>query len=89
MAVRMLTYSGLLVAEGVLREGGALQPVLPVVIYNGRSPWTAPSDVSTLIAAGGAALSRYQLSQQYFLLDEGRVDGGTLPPGNLVSALGR
>ena len=36
MAVRMLTYSGLLyqrlVAEGVLRERGALPPVLPVVI---------------------------------------------------------
>ena len=91
MAVRMLTYSGLLyqrlVAEGALREGGALPPVLPVVIYNGRSPWTAPADVSELIAAGGAALARYQPSQQYFLLDEGRVDGGSLPPDNLVSAL--
>ncbi len=91
MAVRMLTYSGLLyqrlVAEGVLRERGALPPVLPVVIYNGRSPWTAPTDVSELIAAGGPALLRYQPSQQYFLLDEGRVDGGSLPPGNLVSAL--
>ena len=91
MAVRMLTYSGLLyqklVAEGVLRERGALPPVLPVVIYNGRSPWTAPTDLSELIAGGGAALARYQPSQQYFLLDEGRVDGGALPPGNLVSAL--
>ena len=70
MAVRMLTYSGLLyqrlVAEGVLRERGALPPVLPVVIYNGRSPWTAPADVAELIAAGGAALARYQPSQQYF-----------------------
>ena len=91
MAVRMLTYSGLLyqrlVGEGVLREHGALPPVLPVVIYNGRSPWTAPTDVAELIAAGGAALARYQPSQQYFLLDEGRVDGGSLPPDNLVSAL--
>ena len=50
MAVRMLTYSGLLyqrlVAEGVLRERGELPPVLPVVIYNGRSPWTVPTDVA-------------------------------------------
>ena len=91
MAVRMLTYSGLLyqrlVGDGVLRERGELPPVLPVVIYNGRSPWTAPTDVSELIASGGPALSRYQPSQQYFLLDEGRVDGGSLPPDNLVSAL--
>ena len=64
----MLTYSGLLyqrlVGEGVLRERGALPPVLPVVIYNGRSPWTAPADVSALIAAGGPALARYQPAQQ-------------------------
>ena len=39
----------------MLRERGALPSVLPVVIYNGRSPWTAPADVSELIAAGGAA----------------------------------
>ena len=91
MAVRMLTYSGLLyqklVGEGVLRERGVLPPVLPVVIYNGRAPWTAPTDLSALIASGGPALARYQPSQQYFLLDEGRVDGGSLPAGNLVSAL--
>ena len=92
MAVRMLTYTGLLyqklIADGVLREHGGLPPVLPVVIYNGRRPWTAPADVSALIASGGgAALSRYQPSQRYFLLDEGRVGGADLPSGNLVSAL--
>ena len=58
----MLTYSGLLyqrlVGEGVLRERGALPPVLPVVIYNGRSPWTAPADVSELIAGGRAGAGR-------------------------------
>ena len=92
MAVRMLTYSGLLyqklIAEGVLRKHGGLPPVLPVVIYNGRRPWTAPADVAELIASGGGAvLSRYQPSQRYFLLDEGRVGGSDLPSGNLVSAL--
>ena len=30
---------------------------------------------------------RYQPSQRYFLLDEGRVVSADLPPGNLVSAL--
>ena len=92
MAVRMLTYTGLLyqklIAEGVLRGRGGLPPVLPVVIYNGRRPWTAPAGVSALIASGGgAALARYQPSQRYFLLDEGRVGGPDLPSGNLVSAL--
>ena len=91
MAVRMLTYIGLLyqklIGEGVLRERAALPPVLPIVIYNGRRPWTAPADVAELIASGGAALARYQPSQRYFLLDEGRVGDEDLPPGNLVSAL--
>ena len=92
MAVRMLTYTALLyqklIAEGVLRERSVLPPVLPVVIYNGRMPWTVPVDVAELIASGrGGALARYQPSQRYFLLDEGRVGGADLPSGNLVSAL--
>ena len=92
MAVRMLTYTALLyqklIADGVLRERSALPPVLPVVMYNGQPPWTAPVDVAELIASGrGAALARYQPSQRSFLLDEGRVGGADLPSGNLVSAL--
>ena len=88
MAVRMLTYTALLyqklIAEGVLRE----LSVLPPVIYNGRRPWTVPVDVAELIASGrGASLARYQPSQRYFLLDEGRVGGADLPSDNLVSAL--
>ena len=92
MAVRMLTYTALLyqklIAEGVLRERSVLPPVLPVVIYNGRRPWTVPADVAELIASGrGASLARYQPSQRYFLLDEGRVGSADLPSANLVSAL--
>ncbi|MCY4119416.1 MAG: Rpn family recombination-promoting nuclease/putative transposase [Acidobacteria bacterium] len=76
------------ISEGVLRERSGLPPVLPVVIYNGRRPWTAPVDVGELIASGrGAALARYQPSLRYFLVDEARVGGGDLPSGNLVSAL--
>ena len=52
-----------------------------------RRRWNAPADVSELIASGGAALARYQPSQRYFLLDEGRVGDADLPGGNLVSAL--
>ena len=92
MAVRMLAYTALLyqrlIADGALRERSVLPPVLPVVIYNGRQPWTVPVDVAELIASGrGGSLARYQPSQLYFLLDEGRVSGPDLPSGNLVSAL--
>ena len=92
MAVRMLAYTALLyqrlIADGVLRERSVLPPVLPVVIYNGRRPWTVPVDVAELIASGrGGSLAQYQPSQRYFLLDEGRVGRADLPSGNLVSAL--
>ena len=76
-----------LIGKGVLREHDALPPVLPIVIYNGRRRWNAAADVSELIVSGGAALARYQPSQRYFLLDEGRVGDADLPGGNLVSAL--
>ena len=91
MAVRMLAYTALLyqrlIAEGELSEDGALPPVLPIVVYNGRRPWTAASDVSELVASSDPVLAPYQPSQRYFLLDEGRAAREGLPRGNLVSAL--
>ena len=74
--------------HGVLRERGVLPPVLPVVIYSGRRPWTAAVDVAALIAPGvSPALARHQPSQRYFLLDERRAGGADPPSGNLVSSL--
>ena len=91
MATRMLTYTGMLyeklIDDGVLREHGKLPPVLPIVIYNGRQPWTAAEDVAELIAFGGEALARYQPSLRYYLLDQGRLGADDLPGRNLVSAL--
>ena len=91
MALRMLVYTGLLYQDLVRREelgpNGELPPVLPVVLYNGASRWTAAEDVAELIAPAGEALARCQPSQRYFLLDE-RVQGeDDLPRRNLVSAL--
>ncbi len=91
MAVRILEYSALLyrrlVAHDVLREHGALPPVLPVVLYNGRRRWTAPVEVTSLLAAGSEALARYQPSQRYYVLDVARAADADLPVDNLVSAL--
>lgn len=52
MAVRLLTYSGLLL-EHVIRwerllRGEDLPAVLPIVVYTGRSPWRTPLDLATL-----------------------------------------
>ena len=61
--------------------------MLPVVLYNGRPRWKAPVEVADLIAPVGEMLARYQPSQRYFLLDEGRWGEDDLPRRNLVSAL--
>ena len=91
MAVRMLTYTGLLyerlAADGALRGRGTLPPVLPIVIYNGRRRWTAPVEMRELMAGKSELLAPYQPSPRYYLLDAARAADADLPPGNLVSAL--
>ena len=73
MALRVLEYTAMLYRE-LLRAGAAqtdrLPPVLPVVLYNGESPWSAARDVGEMIVAAGPALAAYQPSQRYALLDE-------------------
>ena len=73
MALRVMEYTMMLYRE-LLRakeaQPGRLPPVLPVVLYNGESPWRAARDVRELIAAPGQALVAYQPSQRYALLDE-------------------
>ena len=52
MAVRLLTYVGLLLEEIIrkekLRPGDRLPAVLPLVIHSGRGRWRAPENVVTL-----------------------------------------
>ena len=73
MALRVLEYTALLYRE-LLRNGkaelGALPPVLPVVLYNGDSPWREATNVRKLIAKPPPALAPYQPWQGYFLLDQ-------------------
>ena len=60
--------------------------MLPIVIYNGRRPWTAPVEMKDLVSSS-QRLSPYQPSQRYYLLDAARTADADLPSGNLVSAL--
>ena len=93
MALRLLTYIGLLyqdlIRRGDLEPGGELPPVLPIVLYNGRSPWTAALELRRTMAPVGETLARYQPAQRYFLLDVGRWAEDDLPRRNLISALVR
>ena len=77
MAVRLLTYVGLLyqdlAAAGQIPPGGRLPPVLPIVLYNGQAPWTAPTTLAGLVEPGlPPALGRWQPQLQYLLIEERR-----------------
>ena len=66
----------------MLRDHGVLPPVLPIVIYNGRGSWTAPTELAGLLRSTDEALAPYQPSQRYFLLDEASTQPADLPEGN-------
>lgn len=91
MAVRILCYTALLyqdlIRNNALPENGCLPPVFPIVIYNGKKPWTAVKDVAHLLHASSSRLEAYQPRQRYFLLDEGRIATERLSERDSLSAL--
>lgn len=68
MALRNLEYTALLYREldrrKELGRPGRWPPVLPVVLYNGDTPWTAALEMRDLIADVPAVLSSCQPSQR-------------------------
>jgi len=78
MALRMLTYAGLLLEEVLRKEklgsGSRLPTVLPVVFYNGKRPWRAPLDLASLFAKNPESLRHHLPRLRYLVLDEGRLD---------------
>ncbi|MGE3536601.1 MAG: Rpn family recombination-promoting nuclease/putative transposase [Candidatus Tectimicrobiota bacterium] len=81
---------GALIRARRLSPAGQLPPVLPIVLYHGRRPWTAPRDLGTLIDDGPVALRRYQPHVRYTLLEERRYTEAELAPlHNLVAAMMR
>ena len=94
MALRVRTYTDMLYRglwDG--RRFGAsdrLPPVLPVVLYNGASPWTAAASVEELVApearppAPASAVPVFAGSS-YVTLDVGRAEGGESAPEDVVS----
>ena len=91
MALRILTYTGLLYQElarnGQLDAEGRLPAVLPLVLYNGDEPWESPLQMGELIAPVGPLLAPYQPAQRYFVLDERRLHADDLPSRNRMSAV--
>lgn len=94
MAVRLLTYLGLLYQDLIKADAttaeGLLPPVLPVVLYNGEQRWRAPTEVAELIATVPGGLEAYRPDFQYLLLDEGAyVDPELAASRNLAAAVFR
>lgn len=92
MAVRVMTYVGLLYQDLIRRKEvlahRRLPPVLPIVLYNGDAKWTAATDVATLIPKVPGLVAKYLPKMEYLLIDESKyseVDLAGLK--NLVAAV--
>jgi hypothetical protein len=94
MAVRIQTYLGLLYQDLIRAEqlsaNGRLPPVLPLVLYNGATPWSAAVSLEPLMEPAPPVLEPYRPRQAYLLLDERRLaERADLPVRNLTAALFR
>ena len=94
MAVRLLGYVALLLAD-LVRKGTAttasgLPAVLPLVLYNGGRPWNVPLDLASLFQAAPPGAERLLPQLTYLLIDESRLGDRDLDlPANRVATLFR
>ena len=94
MAVRLLTYTGLLyqdlIKSGQVKGKQKLPPVFPLVLYNGEKRWHAATSIADLTAAAPSGLQRYLPQYRYLVIDEGSYHEQELAElKNLVTALFR
>jgi len=94
MAVRMMSYVGLLYqdlikAKQVLPQR-KLPPVLPIVLYNGDAPWTAASNIAELIPKVPGLVAQFVPNMQYLLIAENQYTEASLAKmQNLAAAVMR
>jgi hypothetical protein len=50
-----------------------LPPVLPLVLYNGEAPWTAPRMIHAALGPVPRLLQPFQPDSTFLLLDEVRI----------------
>jgi predicted transposase YdaD len=74
MAVRVMTYVGLLYQDLIRRHEVLAQhrlpPVLPIVFYNGDAKWTAATDIAALIPKVPGLVGNYLPRLEYLLIDQ-------------------
>ena len=88
MPLRNLEYTALLYVEldraGELGPPGRWPPVLPLVLYNGDTPWADTLEMDALFGPVPKSLVPYQPSQRSLVVDERRVLADDLPSDNLM-----
>jgi len=94
MAARVFTYIDLLYQDLIrsrqLGKSRQLPMVLPIVLYNGRRRWTAPTDLDGLIEPGPDNLAEYRPQARYLLINESDyIDADLAGRRNLAAALFR
>ena len=66
-------FNNTLIRSGAVKPGEKLPLILPIVIYNGASKWTAPQSLSELQEPASEALNYFQPQQRYLLIDIARL----------------
>jgi hypothetical protein len=74
-----------LVAQHKLSKHGRLPPVVPIVLYHGRRPWSAAIELRELLLPPPEGLEHFQAGQRYMLIDQHH----DCVRGNLVGLLFR
>lgn len=90
MAVRLMTYIGLLYQDllknGELTPDGLLPLVIPLVLYNGEVRWWAPEELSELIQRVDEASEVYVPRLRYQVIDESQYQLKDLAARKSVAA---
>jgi len=92
MAVRLGSYVHLLylalIKSKVIKKPQKLPPILPIVLYNGESRWSAATNIKDLVVEVTGGLHQYCPDMNYFLVDEGSYDDAEMASlKNLVAAM--
>ncbi|MCQ1539457.1 transposase [Methanocalculus taiwanensis] len=76
MPIRIMSYMALLwqdlIRTGQISSSKSLPGIIPVVLYNGESPWNIPDDIGASILMPDPVL-RFKPSVQYLVVDELRL----------------
>ena len=82
MAVRMMTYVGLLyqdlIRRGHVLPGRRLPPVLPIVLHTGERVWRAAHAIEELIPPAPGLVAKYLPKMRYLVIDESRYSDDEL-----------